>query len=414
MSTDDTSLINVSFASTTTYTFLEEIGRGGMGIVYLAQRDSEGVRDQVVLKILKSRSKENTEALKREANIATGLRHENIVKTYGMESIPFSVLPREFTGDIETLSYERIRHKAKMMRRSRFVGRMGQARKLSIPKKAPKDTRRLYVMVMDYVDGTDLSALHRSHVKQKLLIPAPISAFIISRICRALEYAHEHIVHRDISPQNVLINTQGVCKLSDFGIAVGVEEHVKEIVGKIHFMSPEQLRGSKIDARSDIYSLGLVAYELLTGINYLVPPRRAPVEKQVQHVLRLMQEPILPPDRVRPDVPKALSEIVMRMIMRNPDERYPSAGRAGLEMEQKYLYASGFGPTNNALASYISIFEKNFEGYTQEQLQQLVFLKGETGKIRIKRPLTREQFTPEGLELAARRTGTSTSSALFG
>jgi len=412
---DDASLTNVSFASTTTYTFLEEIGRGGMGIVYLAERDSEGVQDQVVLKILKSRSKSDTEALKREANIATGLRHENIVKTYGMESIPYSVLPAEFTGDVETLSYERMRHKARLMRRSRFSGRIGNARKLAIPaKKAPKDSRRLYVMVMDYVDGTDLSSLHRSHVRQKLLIPCPISAFIISRICRALEYAHADIVHRDISPQNVLVNTQGVCKLSDFGIAVGVEEHVKDIVGKIHYMSPEQIRGQKIDGRSDIYSLGLVAYELLTGISYLVPPKKQPVEEQVKHVLGLMNMRIPPPIEVRPDVPRALSDIVRRMMMRNPDERYPSAGRAGLEMEQKYLYAAGFGPTNNALASYIDIFEKKFQGYTQEQLQQLVFLKGETGKIRIKRPLAREQYTPKGVELVARRTGTTINRALFG
>ncbi len=411
---DDASLTNVSFASTTTYTFLEEIGRGGMGIVYLAQRDSEGVRDEVVLKVLKSRSESDTQALKREANIATGLRHENIVKTYGMESIPFSVLPAEFTGDVETLSYERIRHKAKMMRRSRFAGRMGNARKLAIPKKAPKDSRRLYVMVMDYVDGTDLSSLHRSHLKQKLLIPCPISAFIISRISRALEYAHADIVHRDISPQNVLINTQGVCKLSDFGIAVGVEEHVREIVGKIHYMSPEQIRGQKIDGRSDIYSLGMVAYELLTGVNYLAPPKKIPVDEQVKHVLGLMNMRIPAPIEVRPDVPKALSDIVQRMIMRNPDERYPSAGRAGLEMEQKYLYAAGFGPTNNALASYIDIFEKKFEGYTQEQLQQLVFLKGETGKIRIKRSLATEYYTPKGLEFIARRTGTTINRALFG
>jgi serine/threonine protein kinase len=103
---DFDSLKGLEFDSTSTYTLVEEIGRGGMGIVFLAEKHAEGVTDYVVLKTLKTFSPEYIAMLKKEANIATGLRHENIVKTYGLEAVPYGDLPATFTGAVQGVSFE--------------------------------------------------------------------------------------------------------------------------------------------------------------------------------------------------------------------------------------------------------------------------------------------------------------------
>ena len=416
MDEQESALLDFSFASTTTYTFVEEIGRGGMGIVYLAERDSEGVRDNVVLKILRSRSEADTERLKREANIATGLRHENIIKTYGMEAVPFASLPQEFTGELDFLSYVKQRQRTQALRRrvqihkrlrKQLQGRPHRENRFPISMESGADDKKLHIIVMDFVDGTDLSLLHYAHVKNKLLIPTELAAFIISRMCRALEYAHEFIVHRDISPGNVLINRQGVCKLTDFGVAVSHEdlagEENKGIAGKLHYMAPEQIHCEEVDGRADIYAVGIMAYQILTGINYFLPPLDKSFKERGRHVIKLMDKPIPAPIEVRPDIPQELSDIVSMMLKRDPSERFQTAGHAGRILEQKYLYSSGFGPTNNSLASYIDIFESDYRNYDQEQLYQLVFLKDDDGKIDLKRKISKALYTPLGQKLSAER-----------
>ncbi len=414
------SLINVSFASTTTYTFLEEIGRGGMGIVYLGERNSEGVTDYVVLKVLKSRSDDELEVLRKEANVATKLRHENIVKTYGIESIPVSALPREFTGEVESLSYEkekyeRIRRKGRRIRLmglGRIAPRQAPSRKVISASSKGKGQKRLYMIVMDYIEGTDLATLHREHLNKGLLLPCELTAFIASRMCRALEYAHGYIVHRDISPENILINTQGVAKLSDFGVATPAGQAAAEIAGKLQYMSPEQIRGEPLDGRSDVFSLGLVMFELLTGIPYLYTPSDLPIMQRAKMVKELLDRPIPPPREVIKDVPPVLSAIVGKMLEKDAARRLDAAA-AGTYLEQKFLYEAGFGPTNNSLAAYVDIFEKNFRDYTQDQLRNLSFMRTESGKIRLKRRIERDAYTPLGLEMVARRPGCRLFKILF-
>jgi serine/threonine protein kinase len=158
-----------------------------------------------------------------------------------------------------------------------------------------------------------------------------------------------------------------------------------------------------VDGRADIYAVGIMAYQILTGINYFMPPGEKSFKERGRYVLKLMDEPIPPPIEVRPDIPKELSDIVAVMLKRDPEERFPTAGVAGRMLEQKYLYSSGFGPTNNSLASYIDIFESGFRDYDQEQLYQLVFLKDKDGKIDLKRKISKTLYTPLGQKLSAER-----------
>lgn len=403
------SLDGISFHSTANYSIVQEIGRGGMGIVFLAEKDNEGVKDFVVLKTLKTLSKEHEDRLRREANIATGLRHENIVKTYGLEAVPFSHLPGEFVKEIDSLSFENAdrRFSSRVVRKDSaahgVAGAVLSGHHLKI-EKHKLDEKRLMLISMDYVEGTDLRSLHREHVLKSLLLPCPIAAFIISRMCRALSYAHQYIVHRDISPENILVNLQGVSKLSDFGVAATNEEEMKLFAGKLCYMSPEQINKEQIDARSDIFSLGLVAYEIITGFNPYTTPPGMQYEDQKIYIKKLMQAEIMPPMAVRSDVPEPLSKIVAKMLACDREQRYQRIEDASNDFEQKYLYASGFGPTNNSLAAYLDIFESGFKNYTQDQLKQLKFLKDEeSGKIKLGRKISYSYYTKEGLKLLSEK-----------
>jgi serine/threonine protein kinase len=381
-------LSGLKFTSSSTYSIVGEIGRGGMGIVLLAEKNSEGVADLVALKTIRAKSADHEMRLKQEANIATGLRHENIVKTYGLESIPYSQLPAEFLQEFDRLSFEDAKRHA--IRAAQVAGlKLGDGRtKVRIAPGTSAD-HKLYLMVMDYIEGTDVRTFQNEHHKRDLLMPVPLAGFIVSRIARSLAYAHQTIIHRDISPENLLLNLQGVAKLSDFGVAVDHKEG--GLIGKVSYMSPEQIGGEVADLRTDIYSLGLVLYLLLTGIPMQKVPMRMPAEERVEYARKLIERPLLAPHKVRTDVPEAVSEICMKMLARDRDKRYPRAESVARDLEQKYLYAKGFGPTNNSLQAYLEIFDAQFKEIAPEQLQQLPFLHGE-----LKRPVSHVFYTPEG------------------
>jgi len=383
-------LSGLKFTSSSTYTVVGEIGRGGMGIVLLAEKNSEGVADLVALKTIRTKSADHEMRLKQEANIATGLRHENIVKTYGLESIPYGQLPAEFLQEFDKLSFEDAKRHA--IQKGSIPGRFGDARTRMriVPQATPE--QKLYLMVMDYIEGTDVRTFQNEHFKRDLLIPVMLASFIVSRIARSLAYAHLSIIHRDISPENLLLNTQGVAKLSDFGVAV--EQKEEGLIGKISYMSPEQISGEAVDARTDVYSLGLVLYMLLTGIFVQKVPMRLKPEERLDYVRRLLSKPYLPPHKVRTDVPEPISEICMKMLAHDREKRFPRAETVARDLEQKYLYAKGFGPTNNSLQAYLEIFDAGFKEIAPEQLQQLPFLHGE-----LRRPVSHAHFTPEGKAL---------------
>ena len=178
-------------------------------------------------------------------------------------------------------------------------------------------------MVMDYIEGTDLRTFHHEHLKRDLLLPVALGAFVVSRTARALAYAHETIIHRDISPENLLLNMQGVVKLSDFGVAVAEGE--AGITGKIPYLSPEQVAGQAVDARTDLYSLGLMLYLLLTGIPLQRVPARRPITERIEYVRRLLGKPFPAASTVRPDIPRVLSDICTKMLAPDRNQRYGSA-----------------------------------------------------------------------------------------
>jgi serine/threonine protein kinase len=396
------SLADIVFQSSATFAFIEEIARGGMGIVYLAEKRSEGVSDLVVLKTIRTISDSRIEMLKREANIAAALRHENIVRTYGLEAIPLEMLPAEFQDELNSGATTDARQDT-VGKRLMTSLRMGMTSHLESSGESTMlishdeySGKRLYLIVMDYIEGWDLRKIHRKHLRTRALLPVMLNAFIVSRICRALEYAHQYIVHRDLSPENILINQQGVTKLMDFGIAVAADQEVFGLAGKIRYMAPEQVSEAGVDSRADIFALGLVAYHLLTGVSFFLPPKGLNFHEQAVHYEHQLETDIIPPHEICTDIPEVYSNIVMKMLQINPDHRYQSAEEVGSDIEKNFLYASGFGPTNNSLAAYLKIFESGFERCTNQDLEQLAFLTNDCQQYRLKREIRDGLYTDKG------------------
>jgi len=404
------SLMDLCFQSASTFTFVEEIGRGGMGIVYLAEKYCESVSDLVVIKTIRSMSDKQLDMLKNEANIAAALRHENIVRTFGLEAIPFDRLPVEFQDELQSYraSEEDGSNKGKELLSDL---RMGQFRTWADFTEQPMllsdldaTGKRLYLIVMEYIEGWDLREIHSKHIREGSLLPITLNAFIISRLCRALEYAHQYIVHRDISPENILISHQGVTKLMDFGIAVAADQEAFGFAGKIQYMAPEQVRNEFVDNRSDIFALGLVAYYTLTGISLFLTPNGLNFQEQAAYYDQLLVNEIIPPHEVCEDIPAAYSNIIMKMLELDPESRYQTIDKVGSDIEKKFIYAEGFGPTNNSLSVYLKMFESDFQIYTKEDLQQLAFMVDEDKKYRLKRKISKNLYSEKGRRvLQARR-----------
>ncbi len=248
------------------YKIKKLIGTGGMAKVFLA-RDMFLDRD-VAVKLLASSFIDDQESLKRfqrEAISTTELSHENIVSIYdvGEGAHPF--------------------------------------------------------IVMEYVDGTDL----KTYIKDHYPIPNDTIIDIMSQILSGIEYAHSRgIIHRDIKPQNILMDSNGQVKITDFGIALAVSQHsitqTNSLLGTVHYMSPEQARGGMATQKSDIYSLGIVLYELLTG---QVPFRG---ESPVSIALKHFQEDLPDIREQNPNVPQSLANVVLKATCKDSDLRYDS------------------------------------------------------------------------------------------
>jgi len=207
-----------------------------------------------------------------------------------------------------------------------------------------------YYITMEYVDGADLYKILRRASEQDLEMPLDVCAFIAKDIASALDYAHrkrDHtgkplgIVHRDVSPQNVLISYAGEVKLVDFGIAKATmkarQTAVGVIKGKYYYMSPEQALGERIDYRSDIFSAGIVLYEMLTGqMLYL--------EEDLHKLLDMARKAdIAPPSRLRKGIPPQLERIVMHALGKGVGDRYQSAGDLASDLERfLHTYAPVF------------------------------------------------------------------------
>jgi serine/threonine-protein kinase len=182
-----------------------------------------------------------------------------------------------------------------------------------------------YYLTMEYVEGTSLKQL----VSARGRLPVPVTLTVGKQLCRALEAAHEQgVIHRDIKPQNIVVESNGFLKVMDFGIARrtnrpegrGLTEAGTSL-GTPDYMSPEQLAGDELDARSDLYSAGVVLYECLTG--------RVPFEAETTWALIAKHLEEEPPDprSINPEVPEALSRVVLTAMAKQREDRYRSAAQ---------------------------------------------------------------------------------------
>ena len=220
-----------------------------------------------------------------------------------------------------------------------------------------------YYIVMEFVDGVDLYGLVSRLRQREHLCPVDIALFIVSRICRALAYAHDRrdaaghplgLVHRDVSPRNVMVSWEGVVKLTDFGVAkVGnlTGEEEDELVGSPQYMSPEQASLGPVDARSDVFSAGLLLYELLDG-----SPAHAPVsleeEGLCERLAACAAAPLPSLEEVQKDVDPDIAAVVARAVAVHPDDRFRSAAEFGGELE-RVLDQRGFGVTIESMGAFL-------------------------------------------------------------
>ncbi len=259
------------------YVLVQRLSVGGMAELFLAYRAGDPRRELLVVKRILPRLLERSDIVTMfldEARLTSHLFHENLVQVYDV-------------GQAQGTPY----------------------------------------IAMEYVDGLSLSELLARYPGRAL--PLPLACWIAAEACAGLGYAHARtdlaglplgIVHRDVSPDNVLISQGGQVKVADFGIAKATIHLTRtrpgQVKGKLAYMSPEQLRRHQIDHRSDIFSVGAVLYEMTTG-------RRPFAAKNEVDLLRsLIEADFPPPERDRPDCPEALSRIIRRALAREPANRY--------------------------------------------------------------------------------------------
>lgn len=258
------------------YEIIERIGSGGMALVYKAH--DVLLNRKVAVKILRQQfghDEEFVRRFRREAQSAASLSHPNVVSIYDV-------------GEEEDTHY----------------------------------------IVMEYVEGSNLNDL----IKERAPLQAEEAVRIAVQICDALEHAHQNqIIHRDIKPHNILIGRNGRVKVTDFGIARAVTSstitQTGSVVGSVHYFSPEHAKGISTGEKSDLYSLGIVLYQMLTG--------RLPFlgESPISVALKHLQDDFEEPRQVNPHIPQSVENIILRSMRKNSSERYDSASEMLEDLE---------------------------------------------------------------------------------
>ncbi len=291
------------------YVLIRKLAEGGMAEIYLAkQLGAEGFERDVVIKCMLdhfTQSREFVSMFLDEARLAARLHHPNIVQ-------------------ITDLGVE--------------------------------DNR--YFICMEYLAGEDLDAVIAAAHAKSQTVPVAIAARIMLSVLEGLEFAHGYqeqgqsveLVHRDISPSNVFVTYQGTVKVLDFGIAKASSRMTQTqpglLKGKWGYMSPEQARGESIDARSDLFSLGVTFHELLTA------RRVFERDTEIGVLLALMDQTIPSPASLRPEIPPALDRIVMKALERRREDRYASAAAMRADLEE-FLRVTPSVPGVSQLAHYL-------------------------------------------------------------
>ncbi|HEV8237795.1 MAG TPA: TonB family protein [Thermoanaerobaculia bacterium] len=292
------------------YTLLDRVALGGMAEVWKARMEGvEGFRKTVAIKKILPHLTDSVDFVTMfidEAKLAAQLNHPNIIHIYDL-------------------------------------GKLGED----------------YYIAMEYVEGKDLRSILNTARKREQALPAGLALLVAARLASALDYAHRKrdfdnrelgLVHRDVSPQNVLISYEGDIKLCDFGIVKAVAKASKTqmgaLKGKLQYMSPEQAWGRVVDARSDIFSLGAVLFEMLTG-------RRLFAGESEISVLEAVREARIQSVRsIDPGISEPVDAIVHRALAKDPDDRYQTAGEMQKEIEA-VLHNFKPNPSQGELAAYM-------------------------------------------------------------
>ena len=205
-----------------------------------------------------------------------------------------------------------------------------------------------YFIAMEHVDGPNLRSVSRRSAERSIPLPISLCAKIVSYACEALAYAHEFIdprtathlsvIHRDVSPENILLSRNGAVKVVDFGIAkaAGQTHHGKSGIlrGKLSYMPPEQIQGKEVDHRADIFALGVVFYELMTGC------KPFDARTDVTILQAILYEQMIPAVARRPDIPEPIARILQRALAKDPDARYPNCRDFQAELE-RFIVGTG-------------------------------------------------------------------------
>lgn len=305
------------------YEVLEKIGTGGMSDVYKAK--DHKLNRAVAIKILKQEFSENENFVSKfrvEAQAAAGLMHANIVNVYD-------------------------------------VG----------------EERDIYYIVMELVEGITL----KKYIEKKARLSVKEAISIAIQVSLGIEAAHNnHIIHRDIKPQNIMISKEGRVKVTDFGIAKAATSNTitSNVMGSVHYTSPEQARGGYSDAKSDIYSLGITLFEMLTG--------RVPFngDTTVAIAIKHIQEPMPSPRDFVPEIPISVEQIVLKCTQKSPDARYQSVAELIEDLKRSLIT-----PDEN----FVVMNGVNVDGETRMMKDRDALAKRQTGHI--------NPVTPEPMRL---------------
>jgi beta-lactam-binding protein with PASTA domain/tRNA A-37 threonylcarbamoyl transferase component Bud32 len=262
------------------YEIIDRIGGGGMALVYKAHDIL--LHRKVAIKVLRQQYVHDEEFIRRfrrEAQSAASLSHPNVVSIYD-------------------------------------VGQQGE----------------IHYIVMEYIEGTNLN----EKIKEKAPLQVEEAIHIASQICDALEHAHNNqIIHRDIKPHNILLGKNGRVKVTDFGIArAATSSHITQtgsVLGSVHYFSPEHAKGISQGEKSDLYSLGIVLYQMLTGkLPFL---GESPISVALKH----LQEDVEDPRKINPLIPQSVENIILKALRKKPEERYQSAKQMLTDLESSLL-----------------------------------------------------------------------------
>ena len=310
------------------YRILDEIGSGGMAVVYKGVQESLG--RTVAIKALRSSVRLEDDAVarfEREASSLASFQHENIITVY------------DFFPQGGTL----------------FI-------------------------VMEFVDGIDLYDLR----EQCERLPSDIAGIISLQVARALDYAHfRGLIHRDVKPANIIVSRLGTVKLMDFGIAQVEESDLTRAgvgLGTPAYMSPEQIVGKRLDQRSDIFSLGIVMYQMITGQK----PFEEDDQRSTMEKIRSFHPPS--PRSLNPAAPRELEQIILRCMEKNPDDRYGSTQELVITLEQ-FLAAH----VNLNYRARMMLFLKEHSVISEDEVKAVLHpamiggVVGQVPRLRVKR-----------------------------